>query len=65
VRAAGGCQSLCFKIPSTSDSEYALHVVFERGHRPSAAEFRLLKAAASVAAIVVDLDPVGEPPSIN
>jgi hypothetical protein len=39
--------------------------VFERGHRPSAAEFRLLKAAASVAAIVVDLDPVGEPPSIN
>ena len=65
VRAAGGCQSLYFKIPGTSDSEYGLHVVFERGHRPCAAEFRLLKAAASLAAIVVDLDPAGEPPSIN
>jgi CheY-like chemotaxis protein len=63
VRADGGCQSLYFKIPG--DSGHALHIVFERGHRPSAAEFRLLKAAASLAAVVLDLAPAGEPPSIN
>ena len=62
MRAAGGCQSLYFKIPGTSDSEYALHIVFERGHRPSAAEFRLLKAAASLAAVVLSLTSAGEEP---
>jgi CheY-like chemotaxis protein len=65
VRAAGGCQALYFKIPSTTGSEHALHVVFERGHRPSAAEFRLLKATASLAAVVLDLAPAGEASSIN
>jgi hypothetical protein len=65
VRAAGGCQSLYFKIPSTGDPEHALHIVFERGHRPSAAEFRLLKAAATLAAVVLDLSPAGEAPTIN
>ena len=64
VRAAGGCQSLYFTIPGR-DSKHALHIVFERGHRPSAAEFRLLKAAATLAALVVDLTPAGEPPLIN
>jgi CheY-like chemotaxis protein len=62
VRAAGGCQSLYFSIPGTRGPEHALHVVFERGHRPSAAEFRLLKAAASLAAVVVDLGRAGDPP---
>jgi len=65
VRSAIGCQSLYFKIPVTSATEHALHIVFERGHRPSAAEFRLLKAAASLAAVVLDLAPPGEAPSIN
>jgi hypothetical protein len=65
VRAAGGCQQLYFKIPTSGDSEYALHIVFERGHRPSAAEFRLLEAAARLAAVVLDLTPAGEAPSIH
>jgi CheY-like chemotaxis protein len=65
VRAAGGCQQLYFKIPSSGHSRHVLHIVFERGHRPSAAEFRLLEAAASLAAVVLDLTPAGEPPPIN
>jgi hypothetical protein len=65
VRAAGGCQSLYFRIPSAAGSEHGLHVVFERGHRPTAAEFRLLKAAASLASVVLDLAPAGEAASIN
>ena len=65
VPAAGGCQSLYFRIPSAAGSEHGLHVVFERGYRPTAAEFRLLKAAASLASVVLDLAPAGEAPSIN
>jgi len=65
VRAAGGCQSLYFNIPNAGGPEQGLHVVFERGHRPTAAEFRLLKAAASLASVVIDLAPAAETPSIN
>jgi hypothetical protein len=65
VRVAGGCHSLYFNIPGTGDTEHALHIVFERGHRPSAAEFRLLKAAATLAAIVVDMSPSSETPMVN
>ena len=65
VRAAGGCQSLYFKIPSAAGSEHGLHAVFERGRRPTAVEFRLLKAAASLAAVVLDLAPSGETPSTD
>jgi CheY-like chemotaxis protein len=65
VRAAGGCQSLYFNIPGAGGPEHGLHVVFERGYRPTAAEFRLLKAAASLASVVIDLAPAAETPSIN
>ena len=65
VPAARGCQSLYFRIPSAAGSEHGLHVVFERGYRPTAAEFRLLKAAASLASVVLDLAPPGEAPTIN
>jgi CheY-like chemotaxis protein len=65
VRAAGGCQSLYFRIPSAGSSEHGLHVVFERGYRPTAAEFRLLKAAASLASVVLDLAPAGEAPPVK
>ena len=65
VAAAGGCQSLYFRIPTAAGSEHGLHVVFERGYRPTAAEFRLLKAAASLASVVFDLAPAGEEPTIN
>ena len=65
MAAAGGCQSLYFRIPTAAASEHGLHVVFERGYRPTAAEFRLLKAAASLASVVLNLAPAGEAPSIN
>jgi CheY-like chemotaxis protein len=65
VRAARGCQSLYFNIPSSGGPEYGLHVVFDRGYRPSAAEFRLLKAVASLASVVIDLAPPTETPPIN
>jgi hypothetical protein len=61
--AAGGCQSLYFSIPSAAASEHCLHVVFESGYRPTPAEFRLLKAAASLASVVLDLAPAGEEPT--
>jgi CheY-like chemotaxis protein len=63
MRTVGGCQSLYFSIPTATAPKHGLHVVFERGYRPTAAEFRLLKAAASLAAVVLDLDPGGEAPS--
>lgn len=65
VRTAGGCQSLYFNIPTVTDSRHGLHVVFERGYRPTATEFRLLKAAASLAAVLLDLAPAGEAQSSN
>ena len=65
VPAARGCQSLYFGIPSAAGPEHGLHVVFERGYRPTAAEFRLLKAAASLASVVLDLAPPGEAPTID
>ena len=65
MAAAGGCQSLYFRIPSAAASEYGLHVLFEAGYRPTPGEFRLLKAAASLAAVVLDLAPAGEAPSVN
>ena len=57
IREASGCQSVSFSIPSVAAPEHGLHVVFDRGHRPTGAEFRLLRAAASLAAVVLDLAP--------
>ena len=65
VRAPGGCQSLYFNIPTSTGPDYGLHIVFERGYRPTAAEFRLLKSAASLASVVIDLAPAAETASIN
>ena len=58
MRTTSGCQSLYFNIPSPAETAYGLHIVFERGYRPTSAEFRLLKAAASLAAVILDLAPV-------
>lgn len=55
IQEASGCQSVYFTIPSLAAPEHGLHVVFERDHRPTGAELRLLKAAASLAAVVLDL----------
>jgi hypothetical protein len=65
VRTTGGCQSLYFDIPTMTVPHQGLHVVFERGYRPTAAEFRLLRAAASLAAVVLDLAPAGDAPPAN
>ena len=65
VRGSGGCQSLYFRIPTATGAEHGLHAVFERGYRPTATEFRLLKAAASLAAVVLELAPPPGVPSIN
>jgi CheY-like chemotaxis protein len=65
VRASSGCQSLYFSIPTVTAPRFGLHVVFERGYRPTAAEFRLLKATASLAAVVLDLTPAGEATSVQ
>ena len=65
MAAAGGCQSLYFSIPSAAASGHGLHVLFEPGYRPTPAEFRLLKAVASLAAVVLDLAPADEAPSID
>jgi hypothetical protein len=59
IREASGCQSVYFSIPSLAAPEHGLHVVFERDRRPTGAEFRLLRAAASLAAVVLDLAPTG------
>jgi hypothetical protein len=65
VRTGGGCQSLYFSIPTVTAPRHGLHIVFERGYRPTAAEFRLLKAAASLAAVVLDLTSAGEATSVQ
>lgn len=48
-------ESLYFSIP---DSSSILQVIFERDHAPSPTEFHVLKAAARLAAAVLELNPV-------
>ena len=48
--------SIYFNVP-TSSSSAILQVIFEPDQQPSAVEFRLLKAAASMAAVVLELTP--------
>ena len=57
IRETSGYQSVYFSIPSVAAPEHGLHAVFDRGHQPTGAEFRLLRAAASLAAVVLDLAP--------
>lgn len=57
IRETSGCQAVYFSIPSVAAPEHGLHVVFDRGHQPTGAELRLLRAAASLAAVVLDLAP--------
>jgi hypothetical protein len=48
--------SVYFNVP-TSASRAILQVIFEPDQQPSAVEFRLLKAAASMAAVVLECTP--------
>ena len=58
--APPGCESAAFGIPGSGSGDLFLQVVFEPGHHPAAAEMRLLKAAAALASVVLDL--TGAPP---
>lgn len=50
-----GSESVYFTVPSTSGSQSILQAVFEPECQPTAQEFRLLKAAAGLAAAVLEL----------
>ena len=52
----GGRETLYFDLPGDDRARRTLQVMFERGHDISDAEFRLLKAAAWMAAAVIELE---------
>ena len=47
-------ESIYFTIPRGSGMPYILQAIFDPDYAPSAAEFQLLKAAATVASVVLD-----------
>ena len=55
-----GSESIYFKVPVTSDNQPVLQAIFDPDHQPSAIEFRFLKAAASLAAVVLEFAPLGD-----
>lgn len=56
--AEQGADSIYFTVPQGSDKQPILQAIFEPGYAPTAEEFRLLKAAASLAAVVLELAPL-------
>lgn len=50
-------ESIYFTVPNGSGTRTILQAVFEPGHQPSPLEFRLLKAAAGLAAVVLQFAP--------
>lgn len=53
-------ESIYFTVPVASDRQPILQMIFEPKRAPSAQEFKLLKAAASLAAVVVEFAPLEE-----
>ena len=53
-------ESVYFTVPRASGSRPILQAVFEPDYLPSAMEFRILKAAAGVAAVILEFAPLGE-----
>ncbi len=53
-------ESVYFTVPRASGSRPILQAVFEPDYLPSAIEFRILKAAAGVAAVILEFAPLGE-----
>jgi PilZ domain len=53
-------ESVYFTVPRASISRPILQAVFEPDYQPSATEFRILKAAAGVAAVILEFAPFGE-----
>ena len=52
--------SVYFNVPHESGVSAIMQVVFERHHQPSSHEFKLLKAAAGVAGVVLEFAPLQE-----
>jgi len=59
--AERGADSVYFTIPSGSATPPILQAVFDPDYTPTASEFRLLKAAARLAAVVLEFAPLGQP----
>lgn len=57
---AGEKDSVYFNVPHESGVNAIMHVVFEPHHQPSATEFKLLKAAAGIAGVVLEFAPLQE-----
>ncbi|MCA1562282.1 MAG: hypothetical protein LC804_19090 [Acidobacteria bacterium] len=53
--------SIYFTVPQGSNNQPILQAIFEPGYAPTVEEFRLLRAAASLAAVVLELAPLSEP----
>ena len=62
VIADHASESIYFTIPQSSGAKRILQVIFEPGEAPSETEFRLLKAAATAAALVLEFAPLIEAP---
>lgn len=61
VIAERGIESVYFTVPWGSGQQPVLQAIFDRDYSPTAMEFRLLKAAASLAAVVLEFAPLGSP----
>jgi CheY-like chemotaxis protein len=54
--APPGCNSVCFDIPDSGrNGRLILQAIFDRGRQPCPVEVRLLKAAAGLASVVLEL----------
>ena len=62
VIADQASESIYFTIPQSSGAKRILQVIFEPGEAPSETDFRLLKAAAIAAALVLEFAPLVEAP---
>jgi hypothetical protein len=58
VIAEKGAESIYFTVSERLGSRRILQAIFEPGYAPSEMEFRLLKVAASLAAVVLELAPL-------
>lgn len=69
VIAERGIESVYFTVPWGSGPQPVLQAIFDRDYSPTAMEFRLLRAAASLAAVVLEFAPLGSsralPPALR
>ena len=57
VIAERGAESIYFTVPRGSGEPRILQAIFEPDYVPTAMDFQLLKAAASLAAVVLEFAP--------